>query len=212
MTVRAVEWKKPYTWGKWLEITEDKVINLRLRSENNLIIYDEGDDEIYVDLQLPDWIEPLDTFPVGITTGRVLVDDDWDVNGTIVCFKTTSWDNIKLLYWDNWKLYIDNWTGLFKQIYLKWEVDALLQALRDYVDAQLALKQDKLIAWENIVIAADGKTISAVTPPLARFLSIWDCETGLPDSFPSAALPFEYITGDHFLIGTVDTSNTPPVN
>lgn len=209
MTVRAVEWKRPYTWGKAIEITEDKVINLRLRSENNLIIYDEGDDEIYVDLQLPDGIKPLDTFPVGITTGRVLVADNWDVNWTIVCFMTTSGDNIKLLYWDDWKLYIDNWTWVFKQIYLKWEVDALLQALRDYVDYQLSLKQDKLIAWENITIDTDGKTINAVIPPLSRFLSLWDCATGMPLSFPTSDLPFEYITGDHFLVGNVD--DTAPI-
>ena len=212
MPVRAVEWKKPYTWGKWIEVDENKVINLRLRAENNLIIYDEWDNEIYVDLQLPDELRPTDAFPVWITTWRAIVDNGWDWQGTIVCFKTTSWDNIKLFYADDWKLYIDNGTGVFKQIYLKWDVDALIQALRDYIDAQLLLKQDKLIAGENIVIAADGKTISAMLPPLSRFLSIWDCETGLPDSFPTAALPFEYITWDHFIVWTVDTTNNPPVN
>lgn len=205
MATRIVEWKKPYTWWKAIEITEDKVINLRLRDENNLIIYDEWDNEIYVDLQLPDEITPTDAFPVWVTTGRVIVDNGWDWQGTIVCFKTTSWDNIKLLYADDWKLYIDNWTGTFKQIYLKWEVDALLQALRDYVDQQLALKQDKLIAWDNISIAADGKTISATTPPMSRFLSLWDCSTWQPISFP-ASTPFEYITWDHFLVETVDTT------
>lgn len=205
MTVRVVEWKKPYTWGKAIEITEDKVINLRLREENNLIIYDEWDDEIYVDLQLQDWIRPTDAFPVWCNTGRVLVADDWDVTGTLVCFKTTSWDNIKLLYGDDWKLYIDNWTWVFKQIYLKWEVDALIQALRDYVDAQLALKQDKLIAWENIHIASDGKTISAIVPTLSRFLSIWDASTWEPISFP-ASTPFAYQSWDYYLVENVDTT------
>ena len=27
MTVRVVEWKKPYTWGTAIEITPDKVIS-----------------------------------------------------------------------------------------------------------------------------------------------------------------------------------------
>ena len=162
MTVRVVEWKKPYTWGTAIEITPDKVINLRLRDENNLIIYDEWDDEIYVDLQLPDELRPTDAFPVGVTTGRVIVDNGWDVTGTIVCFKTTSGDNIKLLYADDGKLYIDNGTGTFKQIYLKGEVDALLLELRNYVDAQLALKQDTLVQWQNIIIWADGVTINAI--------------------------------------------------
>lgn len=156
MTVRAVEWKLPYTWGVAIDIDENKVISLRLRDENNLIIWDQWDNEIYVDLQLNNELRPTSAFPVWVTTGRVIVDNGWDVTGTIICAKTTSGDNIKLLYGDNWKLYIDNWTGTFKQIYLKGDVDALLQALRDYVDTELAKKQDLLTAWDNITIAQDG--------------------------------------------------------
>ncbi len=70
MTVRAVEWKKPYTGWKAISIDENKVISLNLRDENNLIIYDEWDDEIYVDLQLPDEIRPTDAFPVWVTQGE----------------------------------------------------------------------------------------------------------------------------------------------
>jgi len=209
MATRIVEWKKPYTWGKAIEIDENKVISLRLREENNLIIWDEWDNEIYVDLQLPDGVKPLDAFPVWVNVWRVLIADDWDVNGTLVVFKTTSGDNIKLLYWDDWKLYIDNWTGLFKQIYLKWEVDALLQALKDYTDAQLALKQDILIAWEYIEI--EDNVISAVIPTMSRFLSIWNASTGQPISFP-ASVPFTYHTWDYYLVENVDTVNNPPVN
>lgn len=142
MATRVVEWKKPYTWWKAINIDENKVISLNLRDENNLIIYDSWDDEIYVDLQLPDGIEPTDAFPVGITTGRVLVADDWDVTGTLICAKTTSGDNIKLLYGDDWTLWIDNGTGIFKQIYFKADVDSLLLALRNYIDWELAKKQN----------------------------------------------------------------------
>ena len=209
MATRIVEWKKPYTWGKAIDIDENKVISLRLREENNLIIWDEWDNEIYVDLQLADGVKPLDAFPVWVNVWRVLIADDWDVNGTLVVFKTTSGDNIKLLYWDDWKLYIDNWTGLFKQIYLKWEVDALLQALKDYTDAQLALKQDILIAWEYIEI--EDNVISAVIPTMSRFLSIWNASTGQPISFP-ASVPFTYHTWDYYLVENVDTVNNPPVN
>ena len=197
MATRVVEGKKPYTWWKAIDVNEDKVISLKLRDENNLIIYDEWDNEIYVDLQLPDGVEPLDAFPVWVNVWRVLIADDWDVNGTLVVFKTTSGDNIKLLYWDDWKLYIDNGTGLFKQIYLKWEVDALLQALKDYTDAQLALKQDILIAWEYIEI--EDNVISAVIPTISRFLSIWNASNWEPISFP-ASIPFTYTTWDYYLI------------
>ena len=205
MATRIVEWKKPYTWWKAIEITEDKVINLRLRDENNLIIYDEWDNEIYVDLQLPDEITPTDAFPVWVTTGRVIVDNGWDWQGTIVCFKTTSWDNIKLLYADDWKLYIDNWTGTFKQIYLKWEVDALLQALRDYVDQQLALKQDKIIAWDRITINADGKTINAdLQVNDTAYWSSWDWVTEIA---PSKNAVYDKIESIDELIPSAATSN-----
>lgn len=209
MATRVVEWKKPYTWGKAIEIDENKVISLRLRDENNLIIYDEGDDEIYVDLQLKDWIRPTDAFPVWITTGRVLVADDWDITGTLICAKTTSWDNIKLLYGDDGTLWIDNWTWTFKQIYFKSDVDQLLQNLRTYVNQQLALKQDKLIAGDNINIDPTTNTISADVPPLSRFLSLWDCATWEPLSFP-ASVPFDYVTWDHYLVETVWTTNYRP--
>lgn len=142
MATRVVEGKKPYTWGKAIEIDENKVISLRLRDENNLIIWDEWDNEIYVDLQLDDEITPTSAFPVWITTGRVIVDNWWDEAWTIICAKTTSGDNIKLLYADSGNLYIDNWTWTFKQIYLKADVDALLLALRSYIDDELAKKQN----------------------------------------------------------------------
>ena len=169
MTVRAVEWKKPYTWGVAIEVTEDKVINLRLRDENNLIIWDEEDNEIYVDLQLWDEITPTDDFPVWITTGRAIVDNWWDATGTLVCFKTTSGDNIKLFYTDSGSVFVDNGTWTFKQIYLKSEVDALL-----------ATKQNLLTAWDNItidsnnVISADkGIVVSNTQPSDATEWLLW---------------------------------------
>ena len=129
MATRVVEWKKPYTWWEAIDIDQNKVISLKLRDENNLIIYDSWDDEIYVDLQLPDWITPTDAFPVWVTTGRAVVADWWDKAGTIICAKTTSGDNIKLLYADDWTLWIDNWTWTFKQIYFKADVDVLINNL-----------------------------------------------------------------------------------
>jgi len=142
MATRIVEWKKPYTWGKAISIDENKVISLNLRDENNLIIYDEWDDEIYVDLQLDDEITPTDAFPIWVNVGRVIVDNWWDKPWTIISAVTTSGDNIKIFYADEWTLWIDNWTGTFKQIYFKADVDALLLALRNYIDWELAKKQN----------------------------------------------------------------------
>ena len=142
MATRVVEWKKPYKWWKAISIDENKVISLNLRDENNLIIYDEWDDEIYVDLQLDDEITPTDAFPIWVNVGRVIVDNGWDLPWTIISAVTTSWDNIKIFYADEWTLWIDNWTGTFKQIYFKADVDALLLALRNYINWELAKKQN----------------------------------------------------------------------
>jgi hypothetical protein len=140
MATRIVEWKKPYTWWKAISIDENKVISLNLRDENNLIIYDEWDDEIYVDLQLDDEITPTDAFPIGVNTGRVIVDNWWDKAWTIISAVTTSGDNIKILYADDWTLWMDNWTWTFKQIYFKADVDAIAQAIWDYINANCNTK------------------------------------------------------------------------
>lgn len=116
MPVRAVEWKKPYRWGTAIEITEDKVINLLLREANNLL-HVNGNNELYCDLQLDDELRPTDDFPVGVTTGRINPDNWWDWEGTILCAKTTSGDNIKLVYTDAWEIWVDNGTGTFKRIF-----------------------------------------------------------------------------------------------
>lgn len=181
MTVRAVEWKLPYTWWKAITVDENKVISLNLRDENNLIIYDQGDNEIYVDLQLPAWIRPNYAFPVWITTGRVLVADDWDVTWTIIVAKTTSWDVIKLLYGDDWTLWMDNGTGLFKQIYFKADVDLIITNLTTYINTELAKKQDKLTAGTGISISQNNEisntlpwaVVSATAPSNPSQWDMW---------------------------------------
>jgi hypothetical protein len=42
-----------------------------------------------------------------------------------------------------------------------------------------------------------------------RFLSLWNCATGLAQSTPTS-LPYEYKTGDYFIVGTVGTTNYKP--
>ena len=109
MATRIKDWEVPYTWWTGIEITENHVINVLLREMNNLIEVNE-DRELYVDLQLPDGIEPDDDFPVGITTGRILAEDWWQQSGTIINSKTTSWDYVRLIYANDWNLYYDPWT------------------------------------------------------------------------------------------------------
>ena len=129
MAVRIVEWKLPYTWGTGIEVTTDKVINLLLREENNLIQVND-DNEIYTDLQLEDGILPTDDFPVGVTVGKVLEADWWTQNGLLLNRKTTSGDYARWIYWANGELYFDWWTGTWNQVYYSNEVNDLLTSLR----------------------------------------------------------------------------------
>ena len=130
MATRIVEWQLPYTWWTGIGIDANKVIKILLRSENNLInVTDEN--ELYTDLQLADWIKPTDEFPVGVTVGKVLASDWWWVSGMLLNMKTTSWDYSRWIYGWDWKLYFDNWTWTFTQIYSSTEVDNLLTQLRN---------------------------------------------------------------------------------
>lgn len=127
---KIVEGQLPYTWWTGIEIDTNKVIKILLREENNLIQVN-WDNELYTDLQLADWIKPTDEFPVGVTVGKVLASDWWWVSGMLLNMKTTSWDYSRWIYGQDWKLYFDNWTWTFTQIYSSTEVDTLLNNLRN---------------------------------------------------------------------------------
>lgn len=158
MAVRAVEWKNPYRGGTAIEITDEKIINLLLREANNLLQVN-GNNELYCDLQLDDELRPTDDFPVGVTTWRVIIDNGWDRAGTILCVKTTSGDNIKLVYTDEWEIWIDNGTGTFKKMYLASKVDELLELKQDLLTPwnNITIQQ----VWDDLVIEAEDTTYSA---------------------------------------------------
>ena len=110
MTVRLIEWQVPYTWGTAIEITADKVINLLLRAENNLLHVND-DNELYCDLQLENGIAVDDDLPVWVTTW-IVNESDWrPQNGLLLHYETTSWAYAQWLYGGDWKLYFNWWTG-----------------------------------------------------------------------------------------------------
>lgn len=132
MPVRIVEWKLPYTWWTWIEITSDKVINLLLREENNLVMVND-DNEVYTDLQLESGLTPSSDFPVWVTVWKVLQTDWWTQSWLILNWKTTSWDYARWIYANDWKLYFDNGTWTWKKVYYSTDVDTLLTNLRNEV-------------------------------------------------------------------------------
>lgn len=122
MAVRIKESTTPYKAGIGIEITNNHIINVLLREANNLIHVNENN-ELYVDLQLPDGIEPDDDFPVWVTTGKILQEDWWQQSGLILNRKTTSWDYARLIYANDWNLYVDLWDWVWQLIWW-WQVIA----------------------------------------------------------------------------------------
>lgn len=112
MVTRLKEWMIPYTAGDGIDISENHVISVLLREANNLIHINENR-EMYVDLQLDDWIQPDDDFPVWVTTWKILQADWWPQSWLILNWKTTSWDYARLIHANDGNLYVDlgdgNW-------------------------------------------------------------------------------------------------------
>lgn len=168
-------WLEALTAGDGISADDlkDRIISVVLRDENNLLILN-WNNELYVDLQLEDWITPNDTLPVGVTTGRVLQADWWIATWTMLCFKTTSWDYVCWIYGDDGKLYVDNGTGTFKQIYLKSEVDALLQEKQDqHIPITVSLT---VAGWSNNTqtVTATGVTANSTVIVSPTPASMWD--------------------------------------
>lgn len=155
MTVRLYEWDKTETGWAWIEITDNKVVNLILREENNLIKIND-DNEVYTDLQLESWITPSDTLPVWVETWRVLVADGRPVTWTLILAKTTSWDEIKILYGDDGEIMVDNGTGTWKNIttaYFKTQAEYDALPARKNTDGNLYIIVDyhRLMEYEELI-------------------------------------------------------------
>lgn len=49
----------------------------------------------------------------------------------------------------------------------------------------------------------------AIDFEIGKFLSLWDCSTGSPISFPET-IPYTYTTGDYFIVGEIGNTNFKP--
>ena len=78
------------------------------------------DRELYVDLQIPDGVEPDYDFEVWVTTWKILEEDWWQQSWIIINWKTTSWDYVRIIYANDGKLYYDPWTWVWIP-FLTWE-------------------------------------------------------------------------------------------
>lgn len=131
---KFVEWEKRYTWGVAIEVTPNKVINLLLRDENNLL-HVNGDNELYCDLQIANWIAPDDAFEVWVTTGMVNEADGRPQSWLLLHYEEAGGAYAQWLKGNDGKIYLDPGTGTFKLVYYADDVDALFTQLRSEISA-----------------------------------------------------------------------------
>ena len=160
MGVRLYEWDKTETGWAWIEITDNKVVNLILRELNNLTKIN-SNNEVYTDLQLDDNLLSSAVLPVGVTTWRVLQANWRPVTWTLILAKTTSGDNIKILYGDDGEIKVDNGTGTWKDI-----TTAYFKTQTEYDNLPSSKNSD----WNlYIIVDAHKPTITFTAFPTGRW-------------------------------------------
>lgn len=114
-----------YIWGVDTGIT---AVWVELRVENNLI-QQNAEHETYTDLQFGEWLTPVSSFPIWITVGNI-DSEDWRPQSWIMINARTDISYYRMIYGDDWILYFDWWTGVFKRIATTNYVDSALLSLR----------------------------------------------------------------------------------
>lgn len=179
MATRIKDWIIPYTWGIGIEITNNHVINVLLRELNNLI-HVNGNRELYVDLQLDDWIQPSDDFPVGVTTGRILQEDWWQQSWLILNWKTTSWDYGRFIIADDWNLYVDLGDWIWRLLGWGDSVDCNVRRfiVRDLQDSETwQAIVDWVEQWKYAIIVYGWASYIQEAEPVSTQIRFYDIHT-----------------------------------
>lgn len=176
MAVRLKEWQKPWVAWDGINISDNHVISVLLRAANNLIHVNE-DRELYVDLQLDDWIAPDDDFPAWVTVGKILAEDWWQRSGLILNWQTISWDYARLILDTNWTLYIDKGTGIWEEIWWGsgWDSNVKYFNLPNLSNAQV---WQAVIDWfldgNYPIVVYQWETYLVQAQPMANTLRFYD--------------------------------------
>ena len=101
-----------------------------LRAANNLLHYNQQD-ELYADLQLENWMTTTDAFPIWVNVGNVSSTDGRPQSWLLVNALATSGSYMRRLYGNDWKLYFDWGTGVFKTIATTDDITTAVASLRN---------------------------------------------------------------------------------
>ena len=149
------------------------------------------------------WIASVTSSKVWKTTTVTITDTDWNSDsftvedwadgtwsGDVVWPASSTDSHVVLFNWATWKLIKDSGKALpnvINSLTSTSTTDALSAAQGKILDDKIS---DLMAQW--------------------KFLSLWNCTTWLPMSFP-LDIPYTYSTWDYFMVEVV-SSATPPVN
>lgn len=173
-----------YTHGYIYECTSTTVPTATILLEPHKIVFDDGN--------LVAFFEAAGDTSHEVVSGRFKyyeTGDIWNINGLD----------------ENGNTVFSNY-----QVYTQDLVDAgfvLIVPITDIADEEeitydLTYGEQTVYSWARIDVQPDATR--------GRFLSLWNCATGLPLSNPASS-PYEYATGDYFIVSNVDsTTNYKP--
>ena len=172
-----------YTHGYIYECTSTTVPTATILLEPHKIVFDDGN--------LVAFFEAAGDTSHEVVSGRFKyyeTGDIWNINGLD----------------ENGNTVFSNY-----QVYTQDLVDAgfvLIVPITDIADEEeitydLTYGEQTVYSWARIDVQPDATR--------GRFLSLWDCATGLPLSNPASS-PYKYATGDYFIVSNVSTTNYKP--
>lgn len=134
-------------------------------------------------------------------------------NGVMLVLKNGfASDNLVQVYWTftadvMWVRHKDlgNWKS--------WESIVKNSQLADYVQTSNIVNNVTSTDTNKPLSANMGKELQDQITYLkarGRYLSVWNCTTGLAETTPVSPLPYTYSAGDYFIVGTVGTTNYIP--
>ena len=103
----------------------------------------------------------------------------------------------------NWNLAVFDWTT--GKLIKDWGAVPVVPTVVDNLTTQSATSTLSANQWYVLKWLIDDLMGQG------RFLSLWNCATWMPISFPLST-PYTYLTGDYFMVETLDTVWEPPVN
>lgn len=198
------------TTGKAIYEYVDTVANNKVDKTNiinQLYGTDENGDQTTYDLDLFGSVDDVQLHGQSVVTNKIanldairqvtILPAEPLINGEIVQYIGTTNSNYTNGYFYK-QTGIDTNTWIWEQIKVQPDIEIVDNLTSTLTTSALSANMGRELQEEIETLQARG-----------RYLSIWNCETGLPETNPLYS-PYEYRSGDYFIVGSVGTTNYKP--